>query len=556
MQKKKNKVLIISIILCLILLVVIGLLIIFFATDLFKSNQDLFLKYTNIALENSEDSFIGTDITNYLNKKEATTFTNKGTITPNISKTEDQAKYDNVNNFNISYEGEVQNSESKRQEDISFNYSNDSKLEFSFKQIGEKIGLQSDNVNSKYLVSTAKEIPELDKDLGNVIGVLAKFQELKDIEFSWEKIANLRDKYLGVLNSNISEDDFVKVSSQNMNGYQLNLSGEKLKNVTLKLLETLQNDKETLDLITKCLKIESSSNSLTVNDIAKLKEEIENNNEILNKTLKITVYEQKRKLAGIEINLDENILNITKNNPNDNEITYNISYKSSGENPLNILFNLRLGNITSNEGIIEDYEFQIGNNNSTYNYKLNNNINFVETSNIEDFTNENSMILSNYAKEEVTAFAAQVRQRMIDVNKELMERIGLLENENPIFWVFPNFSELLGFEIGKVNLTEEEINEFNQKFELYKSTKLAGVTVRGLLTTIDQNNELQNGEDGNKELLITEINFKGEEYEVNEQTITMLKEEVQTDVNYRVEFEKDSNTGLIYRAVISESVEA
>ena len=172
MQKKKNKVLIISIILCFILLVVTGILIIFFATDLFKSNQELFLKYANMALENSENSFIGTDITNYLNKKETSLFTNKGTITPNISKTDEQSKYDNVNNFNISYEGEVQNSDSKRKEDISFNYSKDSKLEFSFKQIGEKIGLQSDNVNSKFLVSTAKEIPELDKDLGNVIGVL------------------------------------------------------------------------------------------------------------------------------------------------------------------------------------------------------------------------------------------------------------------------------------------------------------------------------------------------------------------------------------------------
>ena len=54
--------------------------------------------------------------------------------------------------------------------------------------------------------------------------------------------------------------------------------------------------------------------------------------------------------------------------------------------------------------------------------------------------------------------------------------------------------------------------------------------------------------------MITEINFNGEEYDVNQQTVTMLKEEVKTDVDYRVEFEKDSNTGLIYRAVINEKV--
>ena len=136
-----------------------------------------------------------------------------------------------------------------------------------------------------------------------------------------------------------------------------------------------------------------------------------------------------------------------------------------------------------------------------------------------------------------------------------MERIGLLENENPLFMSLPDLSKFLNINIAGTKLSEEEINAFNQKFELYQSTKLAGVTVKGLLTTIDQNNEQQeNGETGNSQLMITEINFNGEEYDVNEQTVTMLKEEVKTDVDYRVEFEKDSNTGLIYRAVINEKV--
>ena len=219
------------------------------------------------------------------------------------------------------------------------------------------------------------------------------------------------------------------------------------------------------------------------------------------------------------------------------------------------MLNLNFTNITSNEGITEDYELQIGNNDITYNYKLNNNINFQSASNIEDFSDDNAMILSNYDSAEVTSFISQVRQRIIDVNKELMERIGLLENENPLFMSLPDLSKFFNINIAGTKLSEEEINAFNQKFELYQSTKLAGVTVKGLLTTIDQNNEQQeNGETGNSQLMITEINFNGEEYDVNEQTVTMLKEEVKTDVDYRVEFEKDSNTGLIYRAVINEKV--
>ena len=554
MQKKNKKILIILIILCIILILGITFLILYFATDLFKSNQELFLKYASKAFENSEDSFIGTDISEYFNKKEQTPYQNQGTLTPNISTQNGQEQFENVNNFDISYTGGIDNLNSRLKEDISLNYSNDSKMEFSYQKVGEQIGLQTDYVNSKYVVSTAEEIPNLDADLGNVIEVLSKIQELKNIDLSWEEIARIRDTYFNVLSSNLTEDNFVKVSSSDVTGYQLNITGDELKNITLKLLETLQNDTETLDKINEYLKVQSSSNSITVNDIAKLIEDINNNQDILNKTVKITVYVNGGNLNRLEININENILDITKNKV-DTNVGYNISFKGTGDNPVNILLNLNFTNITSNEGITEDYELQIGNNDITYNYKLNNNINFQSASNIEDFSDDNAMILSNYDSAEVTSFISQVRQRIIDVNKELMERIGLLENENPLFMSLPDLSKFFNINIAGTKLSEEAINAFNQKFELYQSTKLAGVTVKGLLTTIDQNNEQQeNGETGNSQLMITEINFNGEEYDVNEQTVTMLKEEVKTDVDYRVEFEKDSNTGLIYRAVINEKV--
>lgn len=554
MQKKNKKMLIILIILCIILILGVTFSILYFATDLFKSNQELFLKYASKAFENSEDSFIGTDISEYFNKKEQTPYQNQGTLTPNISTQNGQEQFENVNNFDISYTGGIDNLNSRIKEDISLNYSNDSKMEFSYQKVGEQIGLQTDYVNSKYVVSTAEEIPNLDADLGNVIEVLSKIQELKNIDLSWEEIARIRDTYFNVLSSNLTEDNFVKVSSSDVTGYQLNITGDELKNITLKLLETLQNDTETLDKINEYLKVQSSSNSITVNDIAKLIEDINNNQDILNKKVKITVYEASSKTSGLEININENILSITKNKV-DTNVGYNISFKGTGDNPVNILLNLNFTNITANEGITEDYEFQIGNNDITYNYKLNNNINFQSVSNIEDFSDDNAMILSNYDSAEVTSFISQVRQRIIDVNKELMERIGLLENENPLFMSLPDLSKFFNINIAVTKLSEEAINAFNQKFELYQSTKLAGVTVKGLLTTIDQNNEQQeNGETGNGQLMITEINFNGEEYDVNEQTVTMLKEEVKTDVDYRVEFEKDSNTGLIYRAVINEKV--
>ena len=51
---------------------------------------------------------------------------------------------------------------------------------------------------------------------------------------------------------------------------------------------------------------------------------------------------------------------------------------------------------------------------------------------------------------------------------------------------------------------------------------------------------------------VKEINYNGEEYEASEQNITLIKGEIDTEKSYRVEFEKDQDTGLIYRAVINE----
>ena len=51
---------------------------------------------------------------------------------------------------------------------------------------------------------------------------------------------------------------------------------------------------------------------------------------------------------------------------------------------------------------------------------------------------------------------------------------------------------------------------------------------------------------------IKEIHFDGEEYEATDQNITLIKDAIEAETLYRVEFELDANTGLIYRAVINK----
>lgn len=94
-------------------------------------------------------------------------------------------------------------------------------------------------------------------------------------------------------------------------------------------------------------------------------------------------------------------------------------------------------------------------------------------------------------------------------------------------------------------MSELEVNTFNDKFEVYKGTNLSAQTVKGLLTTIGLNNE---NDENNK---IKEINFEGQEYEASEQNITFVKSDIDMEKNYRVDFEKDQNTGIVYRVIIN-----
>ena len=160
-------------------------------------------------------------------------------------------------------------------------------------------------------------------------------------------------------------------------------------------------------------------------------------------------------------------------------------------------------------------------------------------------------MLSNYENEQVENLKTAILERMVEVNKQQMEKLGLTEDQNPLQYALP-ISELLtsqynSFDQMSSSMNEAEAETFNSKFEMYESSNLKGPTVKGLLSTIENNN---NKEDADNK--IEEINFNGQEYEPTEQNITLIKSEIELEAEYRVEFEKNENTGIIYRAVINK----
>ena len=543
---KKNKKIIIAliIILTIVILGIIGCLI-YFTTDIFKGNKELFFKYIT-QTSDLEKGFIEKNVKEYYSKKENNSYTNEGNFKV-TAQNPDVTNLDTINNFSISFTGKNDNSNSKSEQNISINYSDSVTFPINYKKIGNQIGLQTDYVGAKYInIETDKidKLSEIEKakniqDIGKIVSII---EQTKNISIAQGNLAT----YFNII-QNLGEEKFSKLSDANGTGYQLLLNGEDLKNLLVQILETLKSDENTLDIINQYIKQIRNSANITQSSINGLIENIQNRNEISNENFSVTGDKKSGRTSKIVISLNEIKIDIHKNTNNENaqyEILIDSNYNNEN---LKITGKMNYEGL-QNQNVKETYEIGLESGAKIYNYKLENNIAFGEGISIEDFTTDNSMVLTNYENEAVNNFLVAVEERIIEVNKQQMQELGVEEDQNPLLRLIPDLGSYTNLinSFNKPEVSKEDVATFNNKFEVYQSTNLQGVTVKGLLSTIQLNNEQQD-----ETRQIKEINFNGEEYEVNGQNIAAIKEEVVAENYYRVEFERDQETGLIYRAVIN-----
>lgn len=573
MKQKKNKVLIIIVIILVLILIALGVFAYcYLETDFLKGNKELFLKYATQTLE-KENGLIENDLINYLEKQKNTAYTNKSNINISVnSNSADSNLITAINNMTAEISGKNDRSNSKTIQDINIKYSENASFPLSFKSTQDKMGIQTQYVGSKYIVLNKEGLDSVASSSSTYLEKLAKTMSQFDNLFTADLnltdiMQNIKDNYIPVLNQNIHDESFEKVNENGQTGYKLTLNSEKFKNVTTKLAETLKKDQTTLDKINEFIKIQNNSSELTTSDIDTFINNLNNNvydESYLQQDIEITIYNQKGKVNKISIKSNNIQINIEKLKEG-NDLKYNISIELN-ENEKNNKVNIfvKYDGLTSLQNIQEDYEIEATENTNSYKYNISNNVNFEESSNITEFTDTDSYNVTALEEEPRTAFLNNLEQRIIAVNKMQMEKVGLDETANLNEYINPVniVSETLSSSSNNGSLLNEnqteqnEVLEFNKKFELYEQTNQGGGTVKGLLTVISENNGLDDDEDdenkNNNRYLIKEINYNGEEMEVNKQTIAVLKGEISTEDAFRVEFEKDENSGRIYRVVISK----
>ena len=568
-QKKNRKLLIIIIILVILLIILGGFTFVFVTTDIFRSNKYLFLKYLSQIADEK--------IVEYHTKVENNPYQDKGNFSVEITKNgEELESLQYINNFNISYEGKMNIPENKSEQAISLNYSNNVNFPINYRQINNIIGLQTKYVGSKYIaVEEGKEVTS------ETISIPA-INISKNTNNNKNNQENITKKYINIMQENLQDSNFSKETKDNLTGYKLTLNSEQMKNILIQLLTTLKTDEATLKTIN-----ENTDN--LVESIDNLINTIENyfdkNNQ---ENIVITVYEQNRELAQINITIPEGVNIDIKKSKNENEIVYQATIKelkenNNEENQLEMILNLKYTGLQEMNTVQELYELGINipmessqteteqesnnenntNNNETnenantqtteilsYKYIINNINTFVDNVEIEEFKDENAIILNTQDQSYVEDLLAKISERLVLVNEKLMQELELTANQNPILMLNPVNLLIVNSVAGTVSssLSELEITAFNEKFTLYENTNQKGATVKGLLTVIENNNSSQD----NETKKIKEINFDGQEYDVTEQNITLIKSSINVEDSYKVEFEIDENTGLIYRAVINK----
>ena len=653
-QKKSKGLLITVIILLIIILLLVGAVAyLYFFTDMFKSNKQLFFKYTSQIMQ-SEDGFIDNQLMQYFQKKDSTSYENNGEITFDVSIPNMEDDLELANHFNITFSGKEDPNNSKLEKEISLNYSDSVNFPLTYRKTNNITGIQTQYIGSSFVaIRNDEEISGL-TDINNLL-------KLQNVAFSNEEIQNLKTTYFDNILNTLEDSKFSTLTEGNLTGYRLTLTGEEFKNTLVQILNVLKTDANTMHKINEILQGIGIDTQLNEDSIDTLIESI--NDWELNDNIEMTVYATGGKLYRVDIGTAGNTLTINREG-NGQEVTYTMSLnvteqnasavftaKYSGLNSDNVTetYELTLEGMygetdilqqakelqntqntqdpatVSNEKemiqvlmttvkankiavgedsaqisdtdveeelasgedesytdmrleketdttfsitfvstgdkfvihntgeIIEEPEEKATTNEdsttrstsmtNTNKYTVTNNVQFKDSVEIEDLTEDNAVILNEQDQEYVSNLMSAIQERMVEVNQVQMEELGVSEDQNPIQYLIPSFLE--GNQ-ANAQIDEQSVNAFNAKFELYQSTNTKGATVKGLLTTIQNNNETS----GNSK--IEEINMDGEEYEVTDQNITYLKSSINVDDAYRVEFEKDSSTGLIYRAVINK----
>lgn len=513
----------IIIIVLILIIVLLGLFAgLYFMTDIFKTNKQLFFEQFATILD-KENGFIETSVFEYENKKMQTPYENKGEFyadvnMEDIGMPEDIAKV--LNDFKLEFSGKTDKANNKAEQNINIHYSDDVEWPMIYRHNGDFYGIQTDTVSEKYVTIENNNLKELVEKLGtqNTSQVPDKFEistDTKIIEFTDEEKLTLRDKYLSILNEKLQDEQFNKEKNDTGTIYTLTITYNDFKDLCVELLKTLQNDEITKGKINDYMGQNIFNDRVFETLISNMEKSESKEGNIV-----ISLQETNSELSNILVDSEDVQFNISKNKT-DSELKYNIELtgKNLDTDEMKLYFNANYSGMDNLQNVSENYQLGIEisdeGQSMEYVYNIENTTNFVESVEIDDLSEDNSIILNDYDTETLQNFMSALGQRIVDVNTDQMEQLGF-EYGNPMIYLFPgtalvyNIMEQAQDTVSNSGISEVEITAFNNQFVQYEGTQ-RGTMVKALIQEIQANNaevDTSNLDDTDEDTRV-EIEFVG-----------------------------------------------
>ena len=437
----------------------------YFYTDLFKKPQELFWKYLSqekelLKIFENEYDAQQTEAwknSSYVSSGSLTTLIQKGTEKKNINVTT-ATRHDNTTGRTYA-EANLKNGQ-------------DSILTFSYINSGNVYAIKCEDILKYYIGIRNENLNELINKLSDGItlpeGLLGEKIEIKNEKIiTAEEQQQLLNTYLNIVKQNISEENYSKSKSNNVNTYTLKLEMDNIKQILSNCLENAKTDTTILNTI-------KESNLLTETDFAQLisilKESINNNNSNIQTV--ITVYEKDGNTIKTDIIIslkDElgatlqyvvTINNISTQQELKAEVLLEKTDKTdaTSENMISST-KIEVSKIIEESAITNKYEIMpnvskqnetysieskigklvngsatntfittINDENSTIKATYNKNINKVEqVEEIMELKNNNTIIINNYSKEQLKPF---VEKNVLSKKDKITNKINQVVTES------------------------------------------------------------------------------------------------------------------------------
>lgn len=284
-MKKK----ILFLVILLIILLICGGVYAFYATDLFKTEKEMFFSY--LTNENIETNLNSEKLLEYYEKQDNTPYESKGEISFSTSE------YDESNGLNeakITFNGKTINSQKAFEQEATLDLSQEYNIPINLKRDGDTFGIQADILGeSKYIAIRNENLKELAERFGMDSEYIP--EKIKYNTFTEEELNQLASKYYAFFNEKLTDDMFSREKVDKQTVIKLNLTAEQFTNILTELLNTISED-EILNS-----KLPETYMETLKNATQELEEDLKSEIYSSEDNFEMGIYIEKRKTKKIEI---------------------------------------------------------------------------------------------------------------------------------------------------------------------------------------------------------------------------------------------------------------